>query len=102
MSTIEKQPISRLAPLTFAWAGLVALTLLSVVAGQWFDGGLWLQLFVAGTVWLKGLLVARRFIEVELAHPFIRRVVLVFVAFAPLALIGIAFFGDPFARWATL
>ena len=102
MSTIEKQPISRLAPLTLAWGGLVALTLFSVVVGQWFDGGAWLQLFVAGTVWLKGWLVARRFIEVELAHPFIRRVVWTFVAFAPLALIGIAFFGDRFARWATL
>lgn len=102
MSTIEKQPISRLAPLTVAWLGLVALTLFSVLLGRWFDGGAWLQLLVAATVWLKGWLVARRFIEVELAHPFIRRVVLTFIAFAPLALVGIAFFGERFARWATL
>ena len=40
-------------------------------------------------------------IETAHAHPFIRGLVYAFVAFAPLALVGIAFFGTEFARWAT-
>jgi len=47
------------------------------------------------------VLVARRFIEVGEAHPFIRRVVYGFVAFAPLALVVIAYFGESLARWTA-
>ena len=57
---------------------------------------------VAGIVWLKGYLVADRFIEMREAHPFIRNVLRGFIAFAPLALVGTAFFGARLARWATL
>ena len=102
LDTRQQQPATALAPLTRAWLGLVALTLASLGLGQWLHGAAWLQLVVAAIVWLKGLLVARRFLEAELAHPFIRRVLLAFIAFAPLALALTAFFGSRFARWATL
>ena len=102
MEPTPRQPGTSLAPLTVAWLALVALTVLSLGLGQWFHGAAWLQLLVAAIVWLKGTLVARRFIESEQAHPFIRNVLRGFVAFTPLALIFTAFYGDRFARWATL
>lgn len=91
-----------LAPLAWTWLGLVALTLISLGLGQWFHGAAWLQIPVAAIVWLKGMLVARQFLEARLAHPYIRRLLLAFIAFAPLALMLIAFFGSQFARWASL
>lgn len=102
MSASENKPSTALAPLTYAWLGLVALTLVSLGLGKWFHGAAWLPVLVAVIVWLKGMLVARRFIEAELAHPFIRRVLWAFIAFTPVALVLIAFFGSQFARWATL
>jgi hypothetical protein len=57
---------------------------------------------VAAIVWIKGWLVARRFIEAEQAHPFIRNVLRGFIAFTPVALLLTAFFGHQFARWAVL
>ncbi|THF55366.1 hypothetical protein [Pseudothauera rhizosphaerae] len=97
-----RHPSSALAPLFAAWLALVALTLLSLALGAWFHGSDWLPPAVALLIWLKGTLVARHFIEAPLAHPFIRWLLRAFVAFAPLALVGIAFFGGEFARWATL
>lgn len=102
MSPSERKPATTLAPLTTAWLILVVLTLLSLGLGKWFHGAAWLPVVVAAIVWAKGMLIARRFIESELAHPFIRHVLKGFVAFAPLALVLIAFFGREFARWATL
>jgi len=102
MNATANKPSTALAPLTRAWLALVVLTLLSLVLGQWFHGADWLPLAVAAIVWLKGTLVARQFIEARQAHPFIRRVLLAFVAFAPLALVLVAFFGNHIARWATL
>lgn len=99
---MNPQASANLAPLTLTWLALVALSLLGLGLGHWFHGAAWLPLLVALIVWLKGYLVAHRFIESHLAHPFIARVVAGFVAFTPLALIGIAFFGARFARWATL
>lgn len=96
------QPSTALAPLTWAWLALVILTLLSLQLGHWFHGATWLQLVVAGIVWIKGWLVARRFLESELLHPFLRRVLRGFIAFTPGALVFTAFFGPQFARWATL
>ena len=84
------------------WAVLVALTLISLGLGEWFHSARWLPLLVAGIVCLKGALVARTFIESHVAHPFIARVVAVFIAIAPLALIATSFFGTTLARWATL
>jgi len=97
-----KSSPASLAPLTYAWLALVMLTLLSLGLGQWFHGASGLPILVAAIVWLKGMLVARRFIESPLAHPFITWVLRGFIAFTPLALLLTAFFGGQFARWATL
>ncbi len=102
MNIVEKKMPGELGALTDAWLGLVVLTLISLGLGQWFHGTPWLQLLVAALVWLKGRVVARRFIEVESCHPFVRRVVNGFVAVTPLALLGLAYFGAQLARWATL
>ena len=78
------------------------MSLISPFLGQWLHGAAWLQVLVAGIVWIKGWLIARQFIEIDLAHPFIRRVMRFFIAFAPVALLLTVFFGRQFAGWATL
>ena len=88
--------------LTAAWLILVALTLVSLGLSEWFRDVRWLPLLVAAIIWFKGALIARCFIESHVAHPFIARVLSVFVAISPLALIATAFFGGTLARWATL
>lgn len=100
--TPENTPSSALAPLTYAWLGLVVLTLLGLGIGQWLRGAGGQALLVAAIVWVKGWLVCRYFIESHRAHPFITRIMRAFIAFAPAALILTAFFGPQFARWATL
>jgi hypothetical protein len=102
MTPSIERPNTALRPLLTAWLALVALTLVSLELGQHFHGTAWLQVLVAGIVWIKGTLVARRFIESGLTTPFIRNVLRVFVAFTPIALVLTAFFGAQFARWATL
>jgi len=97
-----KQPSSAIAPLSSAWLILVALTLISPFLGLWLHGAEWLQILVAGIVWIKGWLIARQFIEIELAHPFIRRVMQGFILFTPVMLLLTVFLGNHFARWATL
>ncbi len=97
-----KQPSSAIAPLSSAWLILVALTLISPFLGQWLRGAGWLQLLVACNVWVKGWLIARQFIEIELTHPFIRRVMQGFILFTPVMLLLTVFLGNHFARWATL
>ena len=81
---------AELRPLASAWLVLVVLTLLSPLIGHWFNGGAWLQVLVAAIVWIKGRIVAKRFIETDSAHPFIRNVLAGFIAFTPLALVGTA------------
>ena len=88
--------------LTAAWLILVALTLVSLGLSEWFRDVRWLPLLVAAIIWIKGALVARCFIESHVAHPFIARVLRVFIAMSPLALIATAFFGGTLARWATI
>jgi len=102
MNAMDKTSSAHLAPLAHTWLALVALTLLSLGLGQWFGGAAWLPILVAAIVWLKGTLVARRFIESPLAHPFIAWVLRAFIAFTPLVLLLTAFFGGQFARWTTL
>lgn len=102
MSASSRPPSAALAPLVRVWLILVALTLVSPLLGQWLHGAAGLQVVVAGIIGLKGWLIARDFIEAELAHPFIRRVLQGFIAFTPVALLLIVFFGPQFARWATL
>ncbi len=89
-------------PLTSTWLTLIALTFASLFLSQWFHGTPVLQLLVAAIIWLKGVLIARYFLEIGTTHPFIRHVVLGFVAVTPLALIVISYFGSQVARWATL
>ncbi len=88
--------------LTAAWLGLVGLTLTGLGLSEWFRDARWLPLLVAAIIWFKGALVARCFIESHVAHPFIARVLSIFIAISPLALIATAFFGGTLARWATL
>ena len=94
--------IDHFSRLTVAWLVLVILTLASLGLSEWFREARWLPLLVAAIIWLKGMLVARCFIESQVAHPFIARVLKVFIAVSPLALIATAFFGNTLARWATL
>ncbi|NJD25928.1 MAG: hypothetical protein FIB06_11045 [Betaproteobacteria bacterium] len=95
-------PADRFRRLTAAWLVLVALTLLSLVLGEWFRAAQWLPLLVAAIIWFKGAVVATAFIESHVAHPFVTRLLQAFVAIAPLALVVTAFFGDTLARWAIL
>jgi hypothetical protein len=88
--------------LTVAWLALVALTLASLGLSEWFREVRWLPLLVAAIIWVKGAVVARCFIESQVAHPFVAGVLKTFIAVSPLALIATAFFGDTLARWATL
>ncbi len=102
MENTTQQPGIAFFPLTMAWLVLVALTLLSLMLGKWFHGAAWLQILVAAIIWIKGHLIAKRFIESDQAHPFIRNVLRCFIAFAPIALVLTAFYGHQFAHWATL
>ena len=102
MSQPAHSPSAALTPLVLAWLGLVGLTGLSLMLGQWLHGAAGLPLLVAAIVWLKGWLVARRFIEIQFAPPFLRRVMQAFIAFTPLALLLTVFWGQQFAAWATL
>lgn len=90
-----------LTPL-LAWLVLVVLTLLSLGLGDWLRGAGGLPLAVAAIVWIKGFVVARYFIGTEYVHPFIARVLSVFIGLVPVTLVLLAFWGSQFARWATL
>ena len=90
------------ALITAAWLALVALTLASLGLSEWFRDVAWLPLIVASIMWLKGYVIARCFIESHVAHPFIARVLKVFIAVSPIALVITAFFGATVARWATV
>lgn len=89
-------------PLAFTWLGLTLLTLGSVALGEWMHGMSGLPIMVAAIVWLKAWLVARYYLEVRLSRRFIRWLVWVFIAFAPLALVFTDLFGQRFAAWAQL
>jgi hypothetical protein len=102
MNALETAPSTAYRPLIATWLALVFLTLVSVVLSQRLHGLAWLQLLVAAIVWIKGTLIARHFIETQIAHPFIRRITHFVIAFTPIALVLTAFFGREFARFATL
>ncbi|HZW20368.1 cytochrome C oxidase subunit IV family protein [Noviherbaspirillum sp.] len=70
-----------------AWAGLLALTGLSLVAGHSHGHAQWMPLLVAALIWIKGTVVARYFLESKDAHPFIVWLLRLFIAFAPVALL---------------
>jgi hypothetical protein len=92
----------RFALLTAAWLGLLALTGASVALGEWFAPAPAMVAALALVLWLKGVLVARCFIESASAHPWIAAMLRVFVALWPIALVLTALFGPSLVRWATL
>lgn len=102
MSTPLSRPSARFAPLVFAWLGLVLLTLLSVGLGEWLKGVAWLPVLVAAIIWLKAWLVAYYFLEAPLSHAFIRRLIWIFIAYAPMALVLTNLFGRQFADLTQL
>ncbi|HRW59827.1 MAG TPA: hypothetical protein P5340_04160 [Defluviicoccus sp.] len=102
MESIERKPATSLRPLVLTWLVLVGLTLLSPQLGNGVGGQEAVQLIVAAIIWIKGHLVARHFIETELAHSFLRKVLRFFIAFAPIAIVLTTFFGASFARFASL
>ncbi|MBN8443683.1 MAG: hypothetical protein J0M28_18570 [Thauera sp.] len=102
MDTDARKPGPSLVPLVATWLALVALTLVSVRLGDGLSRHDAVQLIVAAIIWLKGHLVARHFIEANQVHPFIRNVLRVFIACAPIAIVLTTFFGAEFARWASL
>lgn len=102
MDLRDRTPGTSLVALGLTWLVLVGLS----VASPWIGGHLGdqtlAQVLVAAIIWIKGRLVAHHFIEAELAHPFIRNVLRFFIAFAPIAIVLTAAFGEQFARWASL
>lgn len=73
--------------LVLPWLVLLALTLVSLLAGHRFGHASWMPLLVAAIIWIKGTLVARYFIESNTAHPIIAWIVRAFIAFVPTALV---------------
>lgn len=100
--TIISSHHAALRPLGGAWLVLLGLTALSLGLGVYWHGKGGLPLIVAGVLWLKGWLVVRYFLEVDSVHPFIRRVLLAFIAITPLCLAFTTLFAAQFARWASL
>ena len=99
MEPRQTSPSLCMAPLVGAWVGLVALTLLSIALGEWLRGVPGLLLPVAAIIWLKAWLIARYFLEISLTRTLIRRIVWVFIAFAPIALVITDLFGRQLAKW---
>lgn len=81
MTTMKKLPLVQ------AWAGLLALTGISLALGAHFGHASWMPLFVAGIIWVKGTVVARWFLESRAVHPFIAWLLRIFIAFVPVALL---------------
>lgn len=80
-TTVKKLPIVQ------AWAGLLALTGISLLLGHSYGHASWMPLLVAAIIWIKGTVVARYFLESHAVHPFIAWLLRIFIAFAPLALL---------------
>ena len=102
MDTRNRQFIERIAPLVFAWLGLLTLTALSLGLGEWLRDLAWLPVLVAAVIWLKAWLVAYFFLEAPLSRTFIRRLIWIFIAFAPIALVLTDLFGRQFASLVQL
>jgi hypothetical protein len=102
MANAPKNPLSHFTLLVLAWLGLALLTLVSTGLGTWLRGASVLPLLVAAIIWVKAQLVARYYLELHSSHVFIRRLVSVFIAFVPVALVLTDLFGDQIAAWLTL
>lgn len=73
--------------LTWAWVGLLGLTVFSLLLGQTMHGQTRLEWCVALLVWAKAWMVSEYYLEARTAHPFIRRVIRGFILFAPIGLV---------------
>jgi hypothetical protein len=96
MNEPEPHPNVNLTPLALTWLALVALTLVSLGLGEWLGRASWLPTLVAAIIWLKAWLVAYFFLEAKLCHTFIRRLIWVFISFAPIALTLTDLYGPQF------
>ncbi len=73
---------------TRAWLALLAITVASAGIAVAERGVLpWVGWLIAALVWFKARLVARHYLEVHDVAPVFRRIVAVFIALAPLALV---------------
>ncbi len=88
--------------LGLAWLALVGLTLASAALGDWLEPGAAVQVLVAAILWLKGWLVARRFLEAPAMPAFLRRVLAGFIAFSPAIIVLTALFPGWLLRITTL
>lgn len=88
--------------LTRAWLLLIGLTFISLALGKGDFSASWLPVLMALVIWLKCAIVADRFIEADQAHPLVHRIVQIFIALAPLALILVTFFGTEIGHWTAL
>lgn len=81
MSALQKET------LVYAWSGLLLLTAAGLLVGRAWGHASWLPFLVAGLIWLKGLVVARYFLNIDHAHPYVAWLVRIFIAFAPASLL---------------
>lgn len=88
--------------LHLAWLGLVLLTLAGTLAGESSAGALTLGVVVVGAILGKGWLVARHFLEVNTAHPLIRRLILAYIGLIAGLVVVVACFGPAIARLTAL
>lgn len=74
---------------TWAWLALMALSVVSVLAAGQAQHGhrLWMTVVVAAIAWGKAQLVIHHYLEAGRARPVFRRIVQIFAALAPLALV---------------
>lgn len=93
MNVSDSPRNTSLLPLAISWLALISLTLFSLVLGEWMDRSAWLPALVASVIWIKAWVIARHFLEVQDCTRFIRRLVLGFIAFAPIALVLTDTFG---------
>jgi uncharacterized membrane protein YjdF len=103
MKPSESGKAVSLIPLALVWLALIILSLFSLMLGEWVGRTAnWLPAVVAVVIWLKAWLVARYFLEAYQCVPFIRRLVLGFICFAPLSLIITDTFGPEIAALLQL
>jgi inner membrane protein involved in colicin E2 resistance len=95
MKPSESGKAVSLIPLALVWLALIILSLFSLMLGEWVGRTAnWLPAVVA--------VVARYFLEAYQCVPFIRRLVLGFICFAPLSLIITDTFGPEIAALLQL
>lgn len=79
------------------WLLLMALTIGSALLAESADPSLWVTLFVAVSVAVKGGLVVERFMELRFAHRYIRLSMGLFFVVLPLLMILVFLFPEQLA-----